>query len=273
MAAGFVIDWNAWRVWRHPRMACHALDKLTVDLMTTEEKLREALDLLEEQRRECVRLTTSLTELSERLIAKDNELVTVRRELDMARADLAEQETVDRKLAAFSAKLSEVELMKKNYEKTITTLRARLKDARHRLGQKDNYDLFETIVMDAPAEGSRSEAQGSRSEAQGTRLEAQGSRPEAQGTRLKAQGTRHDAEKDPQENLEPRASSLEPNKDEWIFDSELPDEEKIAEERRTKLRRQIEGMMNEGKPAKPGELRVNPGKTPDDDWLIPLPEL
>ncbi|MDE6577806.1 MAG: hypothetical protein K2K58_06525 [Muribaculaceae bacterium] len=252
MAAGFVIDWNAWRVWRHPRMACHALDKLTVDLMTTEEKLREALDLLEEQRRECVRLTTSLTELSERLIAKDNELVTVRRELDMARADLAEQETVDRKLAAFSAKLSEVELMKKNYEKTITTLRARLKDARHRLGQKDNYDLFETIVMDAPAEGSR---------------------PEAQGTRLKAQGTRHDAEKDPQENLEPRASSLEPNKDEWIFDSELPDEEKIAEERRTKLRRQIEGMMSEGKPPKPGELRVNPGKTPDDDWLIPLPEL
>ena len=37
--------------------------------------------------------------------------------------------------------------MKRSYEKRISTLEARLRDARARLGKEDNYDLFESIDM------------------------------------------------------------------------------------------------------------------------------
>ena len=43
--------------------------------------------------------------------------------------------------------LSKVEDMKRSYEKRISTLEARLRDARARLGKEDNYDLFESIDM------------------------------------------------------------------------------------------------------------------------------
>ena len=208
--------------------------------MTTDEKLRETLDLLEEQRRECVRLTTSLTELSERLITKENELVTVRRELDMARADLAEHESVDAKIAAFSKELSKVELMKRNYEKTITMLRGRLTDARRRLGEQDNYDLFETIRMDAPAE---------------------------------------EPEKNPIPPSNPISPSnpitpitpLNPDPDKDDADEEWLDEE--ATKRDAEVGRLDAALrVKPKKEPKPGELRVAPGRQDDDDWLLSLPD-
>lgn len=254
MAAGFVIDWTTWRVWRHPRMACHALDQLTTDLMTTEEKLRETLDLLEEQRRECVRLTTSLTELSERLITKENELVTARRELDMARADLAEHESVDAKIAAFSKELSKVELMKRKYEKTITMLRGRLTDARKRLGEKDNYDLFETIRMDAPAEPEDGISRNNRiSQNDRNNQINQNNRnnpisPTNPISPIKA------PEKAPDEEDE-----------EWL-DEEVTTRDAEVGKLDAALRRKPQ------KEPKPGELRVAPGRQADDDWLLSLPE-
>ena len=56
--------------------------------MTTEDKLNETISLLEQQRRETLRLTESVTNLSRQLIDKENELAAVRRLLDKAYADL-----------------------------------------------------------------------------------------------------------------------------------------------------------------------------------------
>lgn len=222
--------------------------------MTTDEKLRETLDLLEEQRRECVRLTTSLTELSERLITKENELVTVRRELDMARADLAEHESVDAKIAAFSKELSKVELMKRNYEKTITMLRGRLTDARRRLGEQDNYDLFETIRMDAPAE-----------------------EPENIENRDNPQNKKN--LKKPINQINPippinpitPITPINPDPDEDDADEEWLDEE--ATKRDAEVGRLDAALrVKPKKEPKPGELRVAPGRQDDDDWLLSLPD-
>ena len=94
--------------------------------MTTEDKLNETISLLEQQRRETLRLTESVTNLSRQLIDKENELAAVRRLLDKAYADLEEQKSVDEKLAEFNEQLKQVEAMKRRYEKTIANLSARL---------------------------------------------------------------------------------------------------------------------------------------------------
>lgn len=253
MAAGFLIDWTVWRVWRHPKMACHALDQLTTDLMTTDEKLRETLDMLEEQRRESVRLTVSLTELSERLIAKDNELVAVKRELDMTRADLAEHISVDEKIAQFNKQLLQFESIKRNYEKTINMLRGRLEDARRRLGEKDNYDLFETIHMDAPAPPPPP-----------IKKEKPPKKQEGPAFRKKSESIKSESElsaDEPVDDIRDTAAEVE---NDWLDDTPTKRDAEVG---------RLDAALRRKKPAKdpaPGELRVPPGKTDEDDWLIPL---
>lgn len=252
MAAGFTIDWTAWRVWRHPKMACHALDQLTTDLMTTDEKLRETLDLLEEQRRESVRLTVSLTDLSERLIAKDNELVAVKRELDMARADLAEHISVDEKIAQFNKQLLQFESIKRNYEKTINMLRGRLEDAKRRLGEKDNYDLFETIRMDAPAPPPP------------VKKVRKEQKQEGPAFREKGESFKSDSElaaDEPVDDIRDTAAEVE---NVWLDGTPSKRDAEVGK---------LDAALRRKKPAKdaaPGELRVPDGKTDEDDWLIPL---
>ncbi len=210
--------------------------------MTTDQKLRETLDLLEQQRLECVRLTTTLTDMSERLIAKEGELVAVKRELDIAKADLAEQISVDEKIAAFNKELSKVESMKRNYEKTITMLRGRLNDARKRLGEQDNYDLFETIRMDEPAP------------------------PRKDRTVNNPAGTT----RDPAPHQETKAPEIPEEVEEDVEDEWLDD---IPTARDADVGRLDAALRhNPKKKPKLGEIIVEPGKQADDDWLISLPE-
>ena len=144
---GYCLNWTPWRVWAHPCKACKAITDAGMTEMNLDNKLKEALEFADRQRTECQRLTVDMAEMSRRLLQVESELASTRAELSKARAILDEQESVDIKLAEFNRMLSKVEDMKRSYEKRISTLEARLRDARARLGKEDNYDLFESIDM------------------------------------------------------------------------------------------------------------------------------
>ena len=144
---GYCLNWTPWRVWAHPCKACKAITDAGMTEMNLDNKLKEALEFADRQRTECQRLTVDMAEMSRRLLQVESELASTRAELSKARAILDEQESVDIKLAEFNRMLSKVEDMKRSYEKRISTLEARLRDARARLAKEDNYDLFESIDM------------------------------------------------------------------------------------------------------------------------------
>lgn len=147
LEGGYCVEWNAWRVWLHPRRALDIIDESVIREMDLEKRLAEALDMLEEQRRQCVRLTADMAELSSRLTEKEDHLVKLTRELDRVRDELAEHESIDRKLEEFDKALSKVEKMKSGYEKRISILEARLRDANHLVKNATNADMYGDIDM------------------------------------------------------------------------------------------------------------------------------
>lgn len=142
------MKWTPWRVWTHPLKALEVIDKSEKTKEDLEKRLNETMELMENQRRECARLTSVMADMGERLLSREKELLTTRAELEKAREELEEQKSIDIKLGEFERMLTKVEVMKRDYEKRISTLEARLRDARAKLGSSDNYDLFEPINME-----------------------------------------------------------------------------------------------------------------------------
>lgn len=112
-------------------------------------RLEEAFALIEEQKKECARLTNEVSELSRRCFESENSLAESQRRLEAALAELADHESVDRKLEEFDKMLSGVEDMKRNYEKRIRTLEAKLRNEKKKWGADDSDELIEPIDMRA----------------------------------------------------------------------------------------------------------------------------
>lgn len=149
MAGGYCIEWSAWRVWLHPRRALDAINSAEVMESDYERRLEEALALIEEQKKECARLTNEVSELSRRCVVSEASLAETRRRLSAALDELADQKSVDSKIEEFNKMLVGVEDMKRNYEKRIRTLEARLRDEKKRSGRDDASDIIEPIDMKA----------------------------------------------------------------------------------------------------------------------------
>ncbi len=156
MAGGYCLKWTSWRVWLHPHRASRRLvaaEKIESDLKL---RLDEALNLLEQQRKEtslqtfqASEFSRRLAEIEKRLIDEHRELEDTKHELTKARDLIDEHKTVDEKLMEFDRQLAKIEDMKRNYEKRIATLKSRLADARKRLAVADNNELEEKIDMSA----------------------------------------------------------------------------------------------------------------------------
>lgn len=149
MAGGYCIEWSAWRVWLHPHRALDAINEAEAMENDYEKRLEEALALIGEQKKECARLTNEVSELSRRCVANEAALSDTRRRLSAALDELADHESVDKKIAEFNKMLEGVEEMKRNYEKRIRTLEARLRDEKKRSGRDDASDILEPIDMKA----------------------------------------------------------------------------------------------------------------------------
>lgn len=147
MAGGYCIEWSAWRVWLHPHRALDAINDAEVMESDYERRLKEAIALIEEQKKECARLTNEVSELSRRCVESENSLADTRRQLKAALDELADQKSVDSKIEEFNKMLEGVEDMKRNYEKRIRTLEARLRDEKKRSGREDSSDIIDTIDM------------------------------------------------------------------------------------------------------------------------------
>lgn len=151
MAGGYCIEWSAWRVWFHPRRALGAINDAEAMEADYEKRLEESLALIEEQKKECARLTNEVSELSRRCLESESLLAETQRQLNVALNELADQESVDKKLEEFNRMLVGVEDMKRSYEKRIRTLEARLRDEKKRSGREDASDIIEPIDMKVKA--------------------------------------------------------------------------------------------------------------------------
>lgn len=168
MAEDYCSSWSAWRIWRHPKVALDTLIDSGFMQENLETKLQEALDSLEQYRRENTLLTEQNVELAsqveqyalrlkesegkieeyagkidgstraaeessariEQLTAKLDETAAL---LKTANEELAERMDVETQIREFDAKLSQVEKLKEDYENRIATLEAQLQDANMRL--------------------------------------------------------------------------------------------------------------------------------------------
>lgn len=151
MAGGYCIEWSAWRVWFHPRRALGAINDAEAMEADYEKRLAEALALIEEQKKECARLTNEVSELTRRCVVSEASLSETRRRLNDALDELADHESVDAKIEEFNKMLEGVEEMKRSYEKRIRTLEARLRDEKKRSGREDASDIIEPIDMKVKA--------------------------------------------------------------------------------------------------------------------------
>lgn len=149
MANGYCIEWSAWRVWLHPHKALDAINNAEVIESDYERRLEESLALIEEQKKECARLTNEVGELSRRCVGSENSLADTRRQLNDALREVDELRSVDQRLNEFDKMLEKVEDMKRNYERRIRTLESRLRDEKKRAQRDDSSDLIETIDMRA----------------------------------------------------------------------------------------------------------------------------
>ncbi len=157
MAGGYCLNWTAWRVWLHPHKARRRIEEADNVENDLQNRLDETLALLERQSKETSIQTFKVAELSRRLTETDKHLADEHRELEETRLKLtkaldalAEQKSVDEKLAEFEKELSKVEALKRGYEKRINELEARLGDARKRLAVADDTELIEPINMATP---------------------------------------------------------------------------------------------------------------------------
>lgn len=64
------------------------IDKSEKTKEDLEKRLNETMELMENQRRECARLTSAMADMGERLLSREKELLTTRAELEKAREEL-----------------------------------------------------------------------------------------------------------------------------------------------------------------------------------------
>ena len=119
-----------WRVWLRPGRYAALIADLCADKSGDADRIETLERLLSEQRKEAARLATEKMELATKLMEERQH-----------GHFLEEAGDVDRALNEFSAQLEGVENMKKQYIKTIRTLKLQLRDARSTIRALSGEDL------------------------------------------------------------------------------------------------------------------------------------
>lgn len=140
---GAGVEWTALKAWLHPRRAVYALDNLLIMETTLRRQLEEALQAMSQ-------IEAQAREAGEREAAVRGQLGEARRETAALREQLAEekaarmeQEEVMALIGEFDKRLTQAEVMKRDYERRIADLESRLADARLQLGRLGASDLLE----------------------------------------------------------------------------------------------------------------------------------
>lgn len=148
---------GAMDVWLHPQRTLLLLERMARDLGYIPELrdgLREAASLLEAQRMENVALSARNTGLATRLQQCRRELESTRQQLDDAQAKIEEYAELEQALQQFAEQLQGAEVMKRNYEQRLRTLRAQLRDARDALRTVTGIDYSDDLkVIDMETSG------------------------------------------------------------------------------------------------------------------------
>lgn len=105
-----------------------------------QQRLEEALALIESQKLECARLTNEVSDLGRRCRDTEASLAETKRLLANALGELKEQEIRDKELAEFEKTLSGFEEVKRSYERKIRNLEARLRDANIKSKRAEDSD-------------------------------------------------------------------------------------------------------------------------------------
>lgn len=130
-----------WRVWFRPGRYAALIADLCADKAGDADRIETLERLLSEQRKEAARLATEKMELATKLMEERQRAHFLERELEKTKGLLEEAGDVDRALNEFSAQLEGVENMKKQYIKTIRTLKLQLRDARSTIRALSGEDL------------------------------------------------------------------------------------------------------------------------------------
>lgn len=130
-----------WRVWFRPGRYAALIADLCADKSGDADRIATLERLLSEQRKETARLATEKMDLATRLMEERQHGHFLERELAKTKDLLEEAGDVDRALNEFSAQLEGVENMKKQYIKTIRTLKLQLRDARSTIRALSGEDL------------------------------------------------------------------------------------------------------------------------------------
>ena len=130
-----------WRVWLRPGRYAALIADLCADKSGDADRIETLERLLSEQRKEAARLATEKMELATKLMEERQHGHFLERELAKTKDLLEEAGDVDRALNEFSAQLEGVENMKKQYIKTIRTLKLQLRDARSTIRALSGEDL------------------------------------------------------------------------------------------------------------------------------------
>lgn len=148
-------------MWLHPWRTHMMLRRMASDLAyipTLRRALAEVDAMLEAQRCENTALLARNTDMAVRLQQLSRELAATRQALEDAQQRIEEYGELERNLTEFADQLQGAEVMKRNYEQRIRTLRAQLRDARDALKTVtgiDYSDDLKVIDMDrAPAPSS-----------------------------------------------------------------------------------------------------------------------
>lgn len=132
---GFSLEWSAWDVWFHPKRSLDIMEDYYLANERTEQTADAASSQIESLKGENERLEVenaklacAVSDLSELLEQSRTELTDTRKELSEISAKVREQEEIDRTLLEYDRKLDGIIDMKRNYERRIADLEARIRD-------------------------------------------------------------------------------------------------------------------------------------------------
>lgn len=148
------MKWTSRRIWLHPKRALKRIEEAENTENDLQQRLDEALSLLEKESKESASLSLRVAELTQSLAEAERHLADELRKNEDTKLRLREAldsldayKSIDDKMADFNQELKKVETVKRGYEKRITELEARLAAARKRLGEADDKEMLESIDM------------------------------------------------------------------------------------------------------------------------------
>lgn len=136
-------EWSAWKVWWHPHRAFEMINNLMIMEVTLQSELEEVRQALEEQKHETARYSSQVTSLTSELEAEREEATRLRRKLEAAESELSDQNEMAQLIEEFERNMTQIEKMKRDYERKIADLESRLGHLNVQLNRISANELLE----------------------------------------------------------------------------------------------------------------------------------